>query len=38
MPPWENKFVCLSNFVNKTLQKVIEDESNKKDMQQPKTQ
>ena len=37
MPPWDNEFVCHSNFVNRTLQQVIKDESNNKDWQQPKT-
>ena len=37
MPPWDNKFIGHSNLVNKTLQKVIEDENNSnKDRQQPK--
>ena len=38
MRPWDNKFVCHSNLVNRTLQQVIEDESNNKDRQQPKSQ
>ena len=36
MPPWDNKFVCQSYFVNRILQQVIEDENNNIDRQQPK--
>ena len=34
MPPLDNKFVGHSYLVNKTLQKVIEEENNNKDRQQ----
>ena len=30
MPPWDNKFICHSYFIIKTLQQVIDNENNKK--------
>ena len=38
MPPWNNKFVCQSYLVIRTLQHVTEDENNNKDSQQQKIQ
>ena len=38
MPPWDNKFVCQSYFIDKTLQQVIDDENNNKDRQKLKIQ
>ena len=31
MPPWDNKLVYHSYFINKNVQKVIDDENNKKE-------
>ena len=38
MPPWNNQFVCDSYFINRTLQKVIDDENNNKVRQKLKIQ
>ena len=36
MPRWDNKCVCHSNFINQTLQQIIDYENNNKDRKKPK--
>ena len=38
MPPWDNKLICQSNFINKTLQQVIDDEQDSRGRQKLKIQ